>query len=169
MKTLKIIKDTDVGSDTPDLGQYTERRAARAIVFDADKKVALLHATVKDYHKLPGGGIEGSEDPVAALKRECQEEIGCDVTNIKELGVIEEYRNQFGVHQTSYCFVADVAGAKGTPHLEEDEIAEGFETVWMSLDEAVQTLEREKSHKHYEGNFMTLRDYTFLAEVKSIQ
>ncbi len=40
-----------------------------------------------------GRGIEEGEDNIEALKRECMEEIGCTITNVRELGVIEEYRN----------------------------------------------------------------------------
>ncbi len=164
MKTIKTIRDTDVGSDTSNPEKYEERRAARAIVFDKENKVALLHATKKGYHKLPGGGIEAGEDIVEALKRESLEEIGCNIENVKELGIIEEYRNQFVMHQISYCFIADLAGEKGQNHLEEDEVADGFEPVWMSLEEAIKTLESESTIAHYEGKFIRLRDLTFLKE-----
>ena len=114
-----------------------------------------------------GGKLEAGEDIEEAAIRECQEEIGCDVTNLRELGIIEEYRNAFSVHQISYCFIADLLGEKGTPNLEEDEIAEGFEPVWLSLDEAIRTLESEGSVKNYAGKFMLLRDLTFLKEAKN--
>ena len=93
MKTLKTIYDTDVGYNNPEPKEYKLRNAARAVIFDTDKKVALLHATKKSYHKLPGGGIEDGEDMQAALKRELLEEIGCEANNLRDLGIIEEYRN----------------------------------------------------------------------------
>ena len=167
MNTLKIIKDEDIGSDMPAPEIFQERRASRALVFDKENKVALLNASKIGYHKLPGGGIEKGEGIVEALRRETLEEIGCDVTNLRELGIIEEYRNAFSVHQISYCFIADLLGEKGTPNLEEDEIAEGFEPVWLSLDEAIRTLESEGSVKNYAGKFMLLRDLTFLKEAKN--
>ena len=162
MEIIKVIRDADIDSDVSNPERYGERRTARALVFDGRHRVALLHATKKDYHKLPGGGIEEGEDIIEALKRECLEEIGCNIENVRELGIIEEYRNVFKMHQVSYCFIADLIGEKGQNHLEADEAADGFEPEWMSLDDAVKTLEREAAIEHYEGRFIRLRDLTFL-------
>ena len=72
------------------------------------------------------------------------EEIGCVADNIRELAIIEEYRNMHELHQFSHCFIADLVGDIGDSKLEEGEIADGFEPVWMSLEEAIKTLESEK-------------------------
>jgi ADP-ribose pyrophosphatase YjhB (NUDIX family) len=162
MNLLKTIKDADFGFTDPAPAVYEERRASRAVVFDDEGKIALLYAAKKQFHKLPGGGIEEGETIADALTRELFEEIGCSVNNIRELGIIEEYRNRFKQHQLSYCYLADLDGSKGEPHFEEDEIADGFEPVWMSLEEATQTLEDEAEVEHYGGQFMRLRDVTFL-------
>lgn len=169
MKILKTIRDKDLNLNFEDQAVYKqERKAARAIVFDKDKNVALLHATNKSYHKLPGGGIEEGEEIVEALKREAMEEIGCEIENINELGIVEEYRNQYSLHQLSYCFTADLKGEKGTPDLEEDEIADGFETVWMSINDAIKILEGEKELEPYEGRFINMRDLLLLKEINKI-
>jgi hypothetical protein len=81
---------------------------------------------------------------------------------VSELGVIEEYRNKQALHQTSYCFVADLAGDIGPTTLEEGEIAEGFETVWMTLPEAVLRMENERGRDNYSAKFMCPRDLTFV-------
>jgi ADP-ribose pyrophosphatase YjhB (NUDIX family) len=162
VKLLRIIHDSDIGSDSPAPRTYEKREAARAIVFDTEGRVALLNATKKGYHKLPGGGVEASESIEQALRRELIEEIGCEVSNIRELGIIEEYRNRMSEHQISHCFIADLAGEKGTPHLEPDEAADGFETEWMDLKAAIASVESEESIEHYEGRFIWLRDLTFL-------
>lgn len=166
MKLIKTIKDKDVQSDIPAPKEYTERTASRGIVFDENKNIALLYSTRKRYHKLPGGGIEKGEDMYQALYREVLEEIGCNITNLRELGVIEEYRNKFSIHQVSYCFIADVIGKKGISKLEPEEAVEGFETTWVSLNKAIKILENEKYVKHYGANFMCLRDLIFLKEAK---
>jgi 8-oxo-dGTP diphosphatase len=167
MKILKTIRDRDLGLNFEDPSIYTqERRASRAIVFDKDKNLALLDAKNKGYHKLPGGGIEKGEDIIEALNREAMEEIGCKITNAKELGIVEEYRNQFSLHQLSYCFIADLDGEKGVPQLEADEIEDGFEPVWLNIDEAIKILESEKNLEHYEGKFINMRDLILLKEAK---
>lgn len=166
MNHLLTIKDKDFGLDNPSPDVYLEREASRAIVFDGDNNVALLHSTNYHYHKLPGGGIEGGEDMMDALRREISEEIGCEIKNIRELGIIEEYRNKFALHQTSYCFIADLDGEKGTPHFEDAELADGFETVWLCLGDAIKALRSEEHVGHYEGTFIHKRDLTFLEAAK---
>ena len=96
------------------------------------------------------------------------EEIGCAVKNIRGVGAIEEYRNKFKLHQFSYCYIADVSGEKGVPHLEEGEIAEGFVTEWLDLDSAIKTLEDEEGVDDYQGKFIQMRDLAFLKEAKKI-
>jgi len=168
MEVIKIIREADIGESSPIPPIYKERVAARAVVFDTEGKVALLHVTKKGYHKLPGGGVEEGEDIPTALARELQEEIGCAVRNIQELGIIEEYRShKFNEHQTSHCFVADLSGEKGVPHLDDDEVAEGSEPVWVSLEEAIAILD-EVDVDAYGVKFMRLRDLTFLKEAQRI-
>ena len=74
-----------------------------------------------NYYKLPGGGVEEGEDLQIALKRECKEEIGCNVEIIREVGQINEYRKMFNIKQISFCFLAKVVGGKGEPELTEGE------------------------------------------------
>ncbi len=162
MQLLRIIRDSDLGLDSPAPNRYEKREAARAIVSDTVHNVALLNATRKNYHKLPGGGIEPGESIEQALRREIAEEIGCEITNIRELGIIEEYRNGMSLHQVSYCFTADLTGEKGTPHLEPGEAADGFETEWLSLKGATHAMESESHIERYEGRFIWLRDLAFL-------
>lgn len=167
MEVIKIIRDADVGEDAPAPALYRERTAARAIVFDTEGNIALQYITKNEYHKLPGGGVEEGENIEMGLTRELAEEIGCAVGNVRELGVIEEFRNEQKLHQTSHCFVADVAGEKGVPNPDEGEVADGAEAVWMSLESAIQTLEREEARvENYTEKFMLLRDFTFLKEAR---
>jgi 8-oxo-dGTP pyrophosphatase MutT (NUDIX family) len=167
MKLLKIIRDDDFGFGFKDPLEYKERRAARVIVFDKDNNIALLHATRDNYHKLPGGGVEEGEDIMSALRREVIEEIGCEITNTKELGVVEEFRNQHSFHQISNCFIAELSGEKGKPKLTQSEIDEGFEPIWLSLDEAIKIIDSEDMKKFYRAQFMIARDLVFLKEAKN--
>ncbi|MDE2037797.1 MAG: NUDIX domain-containing protein [Patescibacteria group bacterium] len=159
MKQIVIINPEGV-SDKETLN-YKTREASRAVVFDDEKNVALLHATKYDYYKLPGGGIEKNEDPEKALRRECLEEIGCDVEIVKALGTILEYRKKFDLKQTSHCYIAKVVGEKGIPHLMEDEIEEGFQTVWLPIREALDKVSSGE-RKIYEAQYMIARDTMIL-------
>jgi 8-oxo-dGTP pyrophosphatase MutT (NUDIX family) len=159
MKQIALINLENISEQ--EAAGYKTRGAARAVVFDEAGLIALLHATKYDYFKLPGGGIEKDEDPVTAMKRECREEIGCDVEVTGELGMIVEYRKKFGLKQTSYCYIAKLVGKKGTPQLMEDEIEEGFQTVWLPLEDALNRV-KESQRDVYEAQYMVARDTAFL-------
>lgn len=163
MKELALINPENVS--TEEAQSYRTREAARAVVFDETNLVALLHATKNLYYKLPGGGLDENEDAVAALKRECLEEIGCDIEVTEELGLTIEYRRKYGLKQTSYCYVAKLVGRKGVPDLTDDEIAEGFQTVWLPLDEAIKAV-AESTPIVYEGIYMNSRDKIILEIVR---
>lgn len=165
MEQIKVINLENVS--TEEVKNYKVRSAARAIVYDKDGLVALLHATKNFYYKLPGGGIEPNETNEQALQRECIEEIGCNVETIREVGSTLEYRKQFNLKQISYCYIAKVVGEKGNPKLEPDEIAEGFETVWLTLDEAIKRVGESKP-TIYEGPYMVARDFALLQEAKKL-
>jgi len=159
--------DADVGSTIPAPGKYSERKAARAVVFDLEGKVALVYSAKNAYHKLPGGGVEVGEDLETAVRRELLEEIGCTVGETKELGVVEEYRNGIGLRQLSYCYTTGVL-EKGVAQLDPNEVIEEYVTQWHHPDEAILILEKEMSMDHYQGKFMLLRDLTFLKEARQL-
>ena len=165
MEQFKLINPENVSDSEAD--KYLIRKAARAIVFDKNKSIALLHATKNYYYKLPGGGIEEGEDNEMALKRECKEEIGCVVKIIKELGSTVEYRKRYNLKQISYCYIAELVGEKGVPDLEQDEIDEGFETVWMSIEDALKKV-KESKPTIYEGQYMTARDIILIEQAIKI-
>lgn len=165
MKQIKLINIRNVSDDEAD--KYSTREAARAIVFDDKNFIALLHATKTHYYKLPGGGIEKGETKEEALKRECLEEIGCNVEIIKELGFTVEYRKEFDLKQISYCYIAKLVGEKGTPNLEKDEAEEGFKTVWVTLKDAMEKV-KESEPTVVDGPYMVSRDLALLKAAQKI-
>lgn len=163
MKLLKTIKFTNL--DSKILENFQLRKAARAVAFDSDNKVGLLEVSKFNYHKLPGGGLKKGEDILKALKRECLEEIGCEIEITGELGLIIEYRDKIKIKQESYCYLAKIIGNKGRPDFTQKEISDGFKLDWVSLEEAISLLEKDKPSDYY-GNFINKRDLIYLREVK---
>jgi 8-oxo-dGTP pyrophosphatase MutT (NUDIX family) len=161
MKLIKTIQFKDLKAEETD--KFEIRRAARAVVFDHDKNIGILYVGKYNYHKLPGGGLEGDESIAEALKRECLEEIGCNTETFGELGETIEYRDKWSLKQHSYCYLANVVGDKGKPEFTQKEIDNGFEIKWVSLGEAVKLLENDKP-EGYEGGFIQIRDISFLKE-----
>ena len=111
MKELKLINPESVSEE--ETKNYRVREAVRAIVVDEDGKIALLHVSKSNYYKLPGGGMENGEDKMSTLRRECLEELGCEIEVVGEVGSILEYNKMFSLKHTSYCYIAKVKGKKG--------------------------------------------------------
>lgn len=165
MKLLKIINPEHV-SDA-EVKSIPTREAVRAVVYDQENQIALLYVSRHGYYKLPGGGIEKDEDHVSALKRESLEEIGCDVEVIGEIGKIIEYRKFCSLTQISYCYLAKVKGAKGTPNLMPDEIEDGFQLAWVSLEEALLKLANNPGDTLESQSYIVPRDTMFIKTVLS--
>lgn len=170
MKLLATITDEDVFDGAKNLASenFFKRQAARAIVFNDKDEIYLLHMSNHGYHKLPGGGIDISEDIHKALYRELIEEIGCPAKVVSEVGEIIEYRNGMEWVQKSYCFIARQAGELGETHLDQGEIEEGAQTaIATSIDEAIEILESDLPTT-YEGKFIQQRDLVFLRTAKNL-
>src|SRR3989338_4297707 len=159
MQLLATINPENV---TPDeVKNYRLRQAARAVVFAADGNIALLHVKENGYHKLPGGGIETGEDVITAVRRECREEIGCEIEITGELGCIIEYRKRYSIKQESFCHLAKISGAKGKPTFTKDEIKYGFSEIWLPPAKALQTLQSDRSES-YSCRYIGPRDIVLL-------
>ena len=165
MQLLKIINPENVSENN--IVNWEYRKAARAVIFDNENRIGLLNVKNKNYYKLPGGGVEENEDIEIALDRECEEELGVRIKVIKEVGSIIEYRSQFKLCQTSYCFLAKTSSEKNAPNFTEEEKSEGFEAVWVEPEEALKLLNLKQT-SDYEGKFIEERDFCFLNKALTI-
>lgn len=147
----------------------TVRLGARGIVLNGVGDIALIHKTLKNEYKLPGGGIDEGEDPAAAFIRECREELGCMVEIIEELGTAVEYKSQENFKQLSFVYVAKKVDELDSRSLTDKEKDEGTEFVWLPKLQALEAMRRSlgelKQSKYdsiYRTKFMVLRDIRIL-------
>lgn len=147
-----------------------ERTAARAVLYNDQNQVAVMYFTTNGSYKLPGGGIDDGEEPEVALRREIQEEAGYTITDIIELGTVDEKRYFNGMHQVSYCYTAKAVEFVGTA-LTDKEAGAGMQLTWHdSIDDAITAIE-SGSVADEEGSaigleMMKLRDVAILRAAK---
>ncbi|SFL34679.1 NUDIX domain-containing protein [Paenibacillus sp. 1_12] len=169
MELIAEIHDKDIWSnstETKDV-KYELRKASRAVVMNEVGDIALLFVSKRNYHKLPGGGIEKGEDRIRALKREILEEVGAHIAHIGEIGFIIEFRDQHEFMQFSYCYYCSVHGDIREPAYTEQELASGCEIKWVSLDEAISLISND-SPEPYAAQFIRSRDLQFLKKAKEL-
>lgn len=160
MDLLKIINPEHVDIDK--VNHWKQRKAARAVVYDEHNKIGILHVKSSNYYKLPGGGIEYGESILDTVERECTEELGVKIEILQEIGYIVEYRAQFQLIQTSYCYSAQILSNKDYPNFTEEEKSQGFEILWVPPREALMKLSLNLS-TDYEAKYIEERDFCFLS------
>lgn len=135
MKTLgEMIVSRTLNGQTVE----KERLAARGIIYN-DGKVLMIHSTFYNDCTFPGGGVETGEDIIVALQRECSEEAGVLIKNVRPFYKTIEKREiddeSYMLHESQF-FLCDIK--EFVPqHLENYEIELGYEPIWISIDEAI--------------------------------
>ena len=73
-----------------------KRVAAGALFLNAAGKLLLVNPTYKPPWEIPGGMVEADEAPLAACRREIQEEIGLTITPgmLLSVGYLRSYNNR---------------------------------------------------------------------------
>jgi len=163
---MNLLKEIYFGEKPINTESLDHRQSSRAVVFDNENNIAILYIKTSDFPKLPGGGVEEGENLEQTLKRECLEEIGCEIEIVREIGEVVEYREGINMVQNSYCFLARVVGEKGPVNFTEREISQGVEIKWLLIDEVLKMFEKEPSD--YVPRFIKQREMTFLIEAKKM-
>lgn len=170
MNVFQEIRDQDFFPSTPsiDSTNFDRRVSVRAVVLDQLGFIALLRLNSFHSHKLPGGGIVKGENTLQTLEREMEEEIGCTVRVLQEIGSIIEYRDQSHLIQVSSCFLTRQYGHKETSSFTEQEKSQKCEVVWVhDIEKAIQLVQSDVS-PNYAGLFIQRRDLAILGAAKEI-
>lgn len=145
---------------------WNTRRTVKAIVLNAEDQIGLVTNPVHGLFLLPGGGVEEGETLEEAIERECKEEVGFSVEVLESMGSIVEFRDRDGNQYETLLFVAKTI-KPGHAERTEDEIKNGLEIKWISLEEASlvfkEQLERLKRNEinFYNSGFNVYRDAMF--------
>lgn len=142
MKTLKTI-EKEIN------GEFILRNRAAGIVLNNKKEIILMNLTNMHFHMLPGGGMDSNEDLQEALYRELKEETGANVEIISELGIVVENLEQRQMKQITYFYLTKVVGEIGEPNFMPDELEQGYQVEWYSIDDTIKILEEENEYEEY--------------------
>lgn len=163
MELLKEIKDVEIPFDR---ATVKKRESARAVLFDDEEKIPLLYMANCNFYDIPGGGIEERESKLEGMMREVREEVGAEIEVCGELGEIIEYRSRHNLIQISYCYYGQIV-SKGEPALTDEEKAQGTETLWLSLDEAIERVKNNKN-ENYKYQFIQKRCLVALEKAREL-
>ena len=168
---IDTITDKNIGEESVTVKEFRTRRASRGIILREDGKIAVFNKANKNEYKLPGGGIEGNEEPEKAFLREALEETGCEVEITDFLGTIEEIKTQEAFKQTSYVYVSKVINDTKKLRLTKKEKDEGAKLVWETPENALKLIQSSfdnlvasKYESIYHTKFIVCRDTRILQE-----
>ena len=169
MELIYKVTDKDIGEIPVEMKNPRTRLGARGIVVREDGKIAVFNKANKNEYKLPGGGIEGKEEPKEAFKREVLEETGCEVEIIENIGTIEEHKTLDNFKQVSYVFIGKVLKDTNELHVTEKEKDEGAKLLWETPENALKlitdcfnNLVASKYESVYHTKFIVFRDRKIL-------
>ncbi|MCK5452140.1 MAG: ADP-ribose pyrophosphatase, partial [Candidatus Aenigmarchaeota archaeon] len=69
--------------------------------------------------------------------------------------------------QESYCYLAEVDGEIKEPSFTDEEKADGFKLIWVTIDNAIAILKNDRP-KTESGRFIQVRDLTFLEKARAV-
>ena len=162
MQILKTIYDKDIFlnkisnenldiDNSKKIENYKIRPTVKVVLMDEDDKICLLKA--RGHYLLPGGGVEKINDIYEyledALRREIREEVGCEIKDIVEIGIVEQYRdgergkgNNF-MKYVVYFYKAKIDGNKGLPTSTQEDELHGIEICWLDRGEVIEIFAKQ--------------------------
>jgi ADP-ribose pyrophosphatase YjhB (NUDIX family) len=165
---LMVLRDRDIFPNVTDDFDivWKDRHTGKVVLFNNENQIALIGNKVNDFFLLPGG-VEENESLIEGIKRECQEETGCETEIEEALGMTEDFRTRDGKHYINHGYIAKVI-SQGVAKFTGNEINIGAYVKWIPLVEAVILFAQQEEMvkaggvKFYNTCFNIFRDSFFI-------
>jgi len=148
---------------------WKKRYTARGIV-KVEDKFLMIHSKFHGDLTFPGGGVEGDENIILALRREVEEEAGITIKNIEPFYRTIEYfvddSDNVPMERISDFFICEIDKYTQT-NLCDYEIEFGYTSRLVSLDEAI-LMDEAKMSREDEYNTTLIREVRILKELKKV-
>jgi 8-oxo-dGTP pyrophosphatase MutT (NUDIX family) len=122
---------------------FSTRQTVKAIVLNRAHMIAMVGVRENAFLLFPGGGVEGDETIVEAVKRECLEEIGCRLEIGGYVGSVVDYRARKCEKCITQCFWGWAFGHSVMPKLTAEEKQIGMYVTWKSVDDVLRIFDRQ--------------------------
>lgn len=148
------------------------RNSAKAIIIHGDKVLLTKNQSRENFFYLfPGGGQEHKETLHSALKRECIEEVGCQI-EVGELLHIREYigenhelaKSHFDAHQVEFYFVCSLINEDINKPTNPDTNQVGME--WVEIQDLLDyNVYPRELRKHIINYFNDNKSLVYLGDI----
>lgn len=141
------------------------KKAARTVIFDDQKRAAILSVRNGEYYKIPGGAVEANEDERQAAEREAWEEAGVKIELLDKIGEHEFIDPDTKIQHYSVCFLAKKIGEQKVPNFDSWEKNNEYKLNWLDWETAIKMFEQAKP-VDFMGREINKRDLDFLRKAK---
>ena len=154
--------------------EYTDhdREIVRAIVVDDAGTFYFVHAERDDDFgrsiliETSGGGVEPGEDFQDAIRRELREELGAEVTVLREIGLVSDYYNLIHRHNLNHYYLCRALSFHERALTEQEVHDYHLSTMKLSYEEALQEYERCRDSRL--GRLIAQREMPVLREAERL-
>ncbi len=130
-----------IGVHNPSI-EYRDRKTVKALILNDKDEVLIINDGL-----LPGGGVEENEDYLDALHRETMEELGVNIGDTNELGVVVQYRDFIKRKYIVNAYTAQYLNNSGITSPQNEREA-AFVYDWYSIPDAIQLLDNSISNMY---------------------